>query len=344
MPPAPRRVRWSAYLRQVAIEQKKATDEREALGLENLFRPFEEYSQLRNKALNTSKYRQRVLTFHRCRQELLRRIDETFDMRPSPDQTRLFDLMSNTMLLKIYENDANALLADFDWLKDTFQVDDTTNGLIVEYPRRSGKSWTEILDSIVTVLALDLGSVGNVYCVSPMQKQATDWLAQFIQFIGVMRDHPEFGYAEVSRSQGQCFVIRSKYTGKERTVTVRGNASNKSNVNALRGGGKGLLLLILDEFNFFCDEAFAVLLPLIANGAAIVLTSSMAVKATAAAELAQRLYKDGTKALNAVRWRLGCAECMMRQDQTGELVRAPSLQSFLLPLPSLQRAMYGSRA
>lgn len=312
--------RLSDFVRSVAISQKKATDERRKIAGENIFRHFEDYDDLKKKAVETNNYRNRVLAFERCRSELYRLIDDVYDMRPSADQHRLFDLMRDTMFIKFYNGDISALMADADWLRETLQVQDVKDGLQVEYPRRSGKSWTEIIVSIVTALSISAKSVGNIYCISPTAEQARDWLSQFMQFLSLMKDHPEFGYTVLQHREGKNVVIRSKYTGREVTITVRGNASQKAHVNSLRGGGKGLLLLILDEFNFFCDEAFGVILPLLANGAALVLTSSMAVKEKVAAALAEACYKNGDKVLHVVRWRVGCTECTQKQEQTGKQV------------------------
>jgi len=53
-------------------------------------------------------------------------------------------------------------------------------------------------------------------------------------------------------------------------------------VNALRGGGKKLHTLIIDENFYMCDEAYRVLFPLLANGAAFIMASSQAQRQTRA--------------------------------------------------------------
>src|SRR5687768_11058917 len=137
--PQPDAISWSSYLRATSRAQMQATGERERSGQDLAFRAFDDYQNVRPEVLNTSPGRRNVLAFERCRQALLREINAKRDMRPSADQTRLFDLMRNTMLLKMYGSDPTALMADQEWLKDTLKVEDVNDVLQVEYPRRSGK-------------------------------------------------------------------------------------------------------------------------------------------------------------------------------------------------------------
>jgi hypothetical protein len=72
-------------------------------------------------------------------------------------------------------------------------------------------------------------------------------------------------------------------------------------------------MVFMDEFLFFDPRALPVILPTLANGAALVLTSSIA--PNAADDLMRMLdvrYADGTRVVNVLNWIVSCKACQAR--------------------------------
>jgi hypothetical protein len=72
-------------------------------------------------------------------------------------------------------------------------------------------------------------------------------------------------------------------------------------------------MVFMDEFLFFDPRALPVILPTLANGAALVLTSSIA--PNAADDLMRMLdvrYPDGTRVVNVINWIVACKTCRAR--------------------------------
>jgi hypothetical protein len=85
-------------------------------------------------------------------------------------------------------------------------------------------------------------------------------------------------------------------------------------------------IVFFDEFLFFDPRALPVILPTLANGAALVLTSSIAPNA---ADDLMRLfdakYDDGTRIVNVLNWIDACPSCTKanRADRCDHVVRRP---------------------
>jgi hypothetical protein len=117
------------------------------------------------------------------------------------------------------------------------------------------------------------------------------------------------------------YKILPRYTGVECEIVSRGNAAQEHTAASLRGGGKRLMLLCCDEAYFFAPGSWSVIWPLVANGAAAVLTSSMAMKESAISELKDARFNDGSLIPNVLDYRATCDECARREKATGDEVR-----------------------
>lgn len=85
-------------------------------------------------------------------------------------------------------------------------------------------------------------------------------------------------------------------------------------------------MVFMDEFLFFDPRALPVILPTLANGAALVLTSSIA--PNVADDLMRMLnvkYSDGTRVVNVLNWIVSCRTCkkLNKSDRCTHVVRRP---------------------
>lgn len=85
-------------------------------------------------------------------------------------------------------------------------------------------------------------------------------------------------------------------------------------------------MVFMDEFLFFDPRALPVILPTLANGAALVLTSSIA--PNVADDLMRMLnvrYADGTRVVNVLNWIVSCRTCkkLNKADRCTHIVRRP---------------------
>ena len=85
-------------------------------------------------------------------------------------------------------------------------------------------------------------------------------------------------------------------------------------------------IVFMDEFLFFDPRALPVILPTLANGAALVLTSSIAPNAADdLMRLFEAKYADGTRVVNVLNWIEACPACTKanRADRCTHVVRRP---------------------
>ena len=94
----------------------------------------------------------------------------------------------------------------------------------------------------------------------------------------------------------------------------------------VRGTGRKVVMVMFDEFLFFDPRALPVILPTLANGAALVMTSSIAPNA---ADDLMRLfdarYPDGTRVVKVINWIEACPTCSAqnRADRCTHVTRRP---------------------
>jgi hypothetical protein len=209
----------------------------------------------------------------------------------------------------MYGGNIESIISDRQWLREVMHIDDIFDTLMVTYPRRSGKTMTETLAAAVTSLTQP---EGNVVAINPKKHQARDWLTQCREHLALVREHDVYGWKEKAFRDGQVFELESQFTGKTVEIVSRGNAGAVQHVDALRGGGKRLFLLVCDEFYFFCDEAFSVLFPLAKYGCGIVMTSSMALRESNVYRMrTEAQYANGDRIVRTIDYRYGGWFCLV---------------------------------
>lgn len=94
----------------------------------------------------------------------------------------------------------------------------------------------------------------------------------------------------------------------------------------MRGTGRQVRIVFMDEFLFFDPRALPVILPTLANGAALVLTSSIAPNAADdLMRMFEAKYLDGTRVVNVLNWIEACPTCTKanRAGRCTHVVRRP---------------------
>lgn len=325
-------MRWSAYLLIVAAAQEEGMRRRERTGAQTLALPIEAYPYLSQYSEAMSKPRQRVFAYEQCRAELTTMLFKVRGMRLSFDQIRLFDVLRDTMLLQMYNRDINALTADMHWLKREYHVGGGMETVaFVMLARRSGKTLTQTMNAAVVMLTQDRG---NVFAVNPNKEQARSWMSQLYGHLQLLKDHDIFGWTEETYRENTELVIIPRRTGRRVTCISRGNASSDHAADGLRGGGTDLFLLNMDEYMFYADGALMVVLPMTANGSAIVGTSSMPNKDSNAYLMSFAEYRKNLPIANVVSWSNMCDMCQRRQERTRRDVNCRHTQATSAPFRS----------
>ncbi len=309
----------SDYVQRCVETQRRRTADRKRLQGRLLMLHVEDYDDLPERRAELQNGRQRVLAFEACRTRMLEELGTQRNMRLSYDQKRLLDAMRNTLLLRMYDGNIHALEADRHWLRNTLQVIDLYQTALITYPRRSGKTHTETLCMAIVLLSQ---RDGNGVCINPKKHHAKAWLTQCKEHLDMLRDDDTWGFEELEHRSGEIFKLRANYTGGETVeIVCQGNASQEQHVSSLRGSGKRTMLLCCDEAYFFCDAAWPVILPLAANGCALVMTSSMAHKHATLFQIRDARFRDGCPVVQLLDYRAHCSECTLKEEQTGQEVK-----------------------
>jgi hypothetical protein len=300
---------WRDYLAATKESVLQRRQTRIVRGLDSM-RQREQYEAMPETAEARMPGRQRVIAFERCRAELLTAIALETGMYLSHDQVRLLDEMRNSVLLRMYNGDVSAFMADIPWLQATLGVTEIHDTVAVIYPRRHGKTLTQTIASTILVLSQPNG---NVMSFNPHQDQAKTWLAQAVRWLGLMQRHPEFGWQLDAHTESRTIAIVSNATRTRNSILVYGNGTNARNAQNLRGTGNSAILINIDEGFFIVDEAWEVILPTIANGAALVVTSSMPASDTGALNMLRQVYPHGTLIFRTLDWRHACNDCRAKE-------------------------------
>ena len=324
---------WAPYLRRVsaAIRRQRIAARRDRL---QKFGEKDDYEDRADLKEMDKPGRTRLLLFEEAWKRLLRCLYEREGKILSEDQEQLAKEMRNAMLIKFYGS-LGEVQKDITWLRANYGLTgEVYNTVAVLYPRRHGKTLVQALVS-ATVLVSQLG--GNVMAYNYTGNHAKTWYDLCYKYLGYMRTDSRFGWHEEARSGNKLIIAQTINNGRLAKLWVFGNASDGRKATSLRGTGEDAFLINLDEFAFFHDEAFKVIFPAAANGAALVLTSSRPPFKTTALDLLEEVTDTGRAAVHKLDWRRLCPICRDMEQKTGRAidecshtVRAPiHFRSFL---------------
>jgi hypothetical protein len=264
-----------------------------------------------------SQGRQALLRFEECRPRILRKLYDNERIVLSEDQERLLNEMRNSMLPKFYGSVSN-VQNDMPWLLERgfLKADKIVFDVVaVLYPRRHGKTLTQ---AIVSAIVLISQVSGNVLAYNRTLNHARMWMSLCRRFLDYMEKDDRFGWTAVE-DRVDTLSLRQSATGSTVPVVLKvfGNASDGKKAVNLRGTGAGAFLMNLDEFAFFHDEAFKVIFPAGANGAAIVMTSSRPPDEVTVMELLEQTTKTGRQVLRRLDYRRLCDVCLKEEETSG---------------------------
>lgn len=263
--------------------------------------------------------RQLVEKFHRCwralRLELARPTKQGgWGMYLSAPQTRLWEAMRDVLLLKMYGGRIAAYMSDIAYVrKKCPTATELYTSVAIILARRSGKTLVEQLVVNTGMLSINSGAF-NPYTMT--WNQARTYLSDTTRILGLLRNHDEFGWRQDRAGSvgGRKLQIIRTADMCTTSINVFGNAMTANNAQNLRGTGGNAALIILDEGLFFCNEAYSVILPTIANGAGFVITSSQPPLGTNAIGLLTATMPDtGEPVMKVFNWRPMCLGCEARE-------------------------------
>lgn len=198
------------------------------------------------------------------------------------------------------------LIYNYDYLA-TFGITEIYTVMYVLFPRRGGKSTTQ---TVVISAFLITQPDGNYVGLSLFARQGMDWLELVAMYTSLLKDDERFGYRIEKHDSRQKLVIVPNALGTTNGVFVYPGGQG-GNYNNLRGIGKQLSGLIIDECEFYPVKGLEVVLPLIINGAFLVMMSSVGGVSTrlGARRLLGAKYDNGSLIVKLYNWHKACDAC-----------------------------------
>jgi hypothetical protein len=324
------RIDWGRHLRRVVRHVSRERAHIAEVSVRN-FGLREDYAFRPELVQQRRGGRLQLERWERCRARMVEQLAVRKGVRLSSDQVRLLDEIRNAMIVKMYGGIGN-VKADLSWLRERLHIDEIHDTVAVVYPRRHGKTLMQTLASAITLLAVP---TGNVVSYNPEASQARAWMTYCIDHLRLLKDDPEFGWSEVRATEGKFLCLSRRAGGDEVSVQAYGNATNRTNAQRLRGSGNYAYLINVDEGLFFHVEAFKVIWPTVANGAALVLTSSKPPNRQGSLDILSGRHPDtGEAAWRILDWRPRCELCKTLEEQRGGEVICRHLRG--LPPPSIR--------
>jgi hypothetical protein len=215
------------------------------------------------------------------------------------------------------------LLENYAWLHARFGMASFDQAVCILFPRRSGKTTVQCIDAACTAVSQP---DGNVVSFNLTGRQSSAWLKQCMGYLKLFKGSAEFDWTVVDRKLPERITIRARCAGTDNTISAYPGAQAGSFDN-LRGMGFKLCKLYLDEGAFFDERGIPVMLPLLANGAALIVTSSIAPGGarTGAMRLLDAKDGDGRAVVRELNWIKACSACVQKgaADQCTHRVQRP---------------------
>lgn len=243
--------------------------------------------------------------------QLLERFDRALQVQFKLGGVRLGYLQVRTMksiktsLVKVLFK--AQLLGNTNYLLTVHDIKEIFDAVVILFPRRSGKT------TVQTIAGAAIGVSqpnGNVVSFNITGRQARMWLSQCRKYLMTYMKSDEFRFEVVNENMNEFVRIKSIAAGTINTICAYPGSQGKDFKN-LRGVGEDLCMCFVDEGYWFSEEGVPVLVPLLANGAALVITSSVGAGGPRAGLMAilDAQYDDGTLAVKEINYSTTCEEC-----------------------------------
>jgi hypothetical protein len=243
--------------------------------------------------------RKRFEAFNDC-------LNALFDkgVRLTPLQMRLMNGIRMTACTRIFGDE---LIYNYDYLA-TFGITEIYTVMYVLFPRRGGKTTTQTVATAALVLTQP---DGNYIGLSLFARQGMDWLELVGSYCALLKDDERFGYTVIQHDSRQKLTLIPKALTTLNGVFVYPGGQG-GNYNNLRGIGKMLSGLIIDECEFYPVKGLEVVLPLTINGAFLVMMSSVGgiSNRLGARKLLAAVYPDNQQPIcKLYNWHRACDKC-----------------------------------
>jgi hypothetical protein len=309
MPPAV----WLQHVSHVVAAETQRRDARIQKAARHMLGFREEYA-FRPEIIEAQRPgRQQFMQLLNCRDNLLTTLLKREGRSLSDDQKKLLDVMVTSVVLKIYGGNVEEYMRDVAFLKDKLYSTALNDAAAVIFPRRHGKTYT--LSAFVAMVMLSAPK-GNVVSYNMTFAHARTFMDECIGHMMLLKDHELFGWDEINRNDGKFIIVRQRWSGAIVTLKVYGNCQDARSAERLRGTGNNAMVICCDEGLFFHVAAYGVIVPVVANGAALIIASSSPAFNAVALNLLKAKDKNGNPVLLTLDWRPLCRRCEQREKLT----------------------------
>jgi hypothetical protein len=205
------------------------------------------------------------------------------------------------------------LVNNIDFLKEKYGIRDIYDIVAILFPRRSGKTVTEVIAT--AVLAISQPG-GNIAVFNLTGRQARAFLRQVIEYLEIFKGSPEFDYVVVNKDLREFIIIRSVAAGTDNAISSFPGGQG-GNFDNLRGMGIKLFGIFMDEACFFNPMIMTVIAPLLATGAFLVMTSSISGGGARAGVMAMldAHLPDGSLVVHELNFIRACDMCRLKKQE-----------------------------
>lgn len=212
--------------------------------------------------------------------------------------------------------------AEINFLRAKFGSGKFTSGASATVPRRAGKTTVQTLFSAAVLVSQP---DGNVCSFNLTSRQSKTWFTLVDEHLQRFQKSDRFQWTELTRNNREVLILRSKCTGTTNTLSSYPGPSDKDASN-WRGMGTRLAIMNIDEFYFMKPFVYPTLIPLLTNGAIILLTSSQSKDAdNPIRRMLEAILPDGSKVLTNYNWLQSCSDCKAigKEEQCTHIERRP---------------------
>lgn len=226
-------------------------------------------------------------------------------------QVRLMETIRTSAVRRIF---GNSLVENLDYLRERYGIMEIYDVAVIKFPRRSGKTTVQCVATAAMDVSQPDGNIGSFHITS---RQGRMWLGQSKSYLEVYKD-TEFSYRMLNENMHEFFKIFANYPETENTVSAYPGSQGKDFKN-LRGVGVKYFGVFIDEGYWIAEAGVPVIIPLIANGAFLVITSSVGAGGARAGLMAilDARLPDGTAAVKEVNYHVTCEECKAKNAPEG---------------------------
>jgi hypothetical protein len=235
-------------------------------------------------------------------------------------QVKLLDAVKRALVKRLFES---AVIEHADWLKQRYGFTEFYESVGIIFPRRSGKTTVQtIVASAVLVSQPD----GNQICFNITGRQAREWLSQARVYLELFQNSTEFTFSVTNENAREFVEIRAHAVNTVNKLSSYPGGQGKDFKN-LRGMGTRLICCWIDEGYWFAKEGVPVVIPLLANGAALIITSSVGAggSRTGLMAILDAKFPDGKSAIDVINYTNPCEKCSAagKADQCTHIKQKP---------------------